>query len=48
MTYVGIILQGELIIADGTAVSKMSPLRPFIWRFPARPVAEYSIVAIII
>lgn len=42
MTYFGIIFQGELIITDGTAVSKMSPLRPFIWSFPAGPVAERS------
>lgn len=27
---------------DGTAVSKMSPLRAFIWSFPPKPVAEYS------
>lgn len=34
--------QGELIIVDGTAVSKMSPLRLFILEIPCQAVAEYS------
>ena len=42
MTYFVIILQGELIIVDGTAVSKMSPLRLFILEIPCQAVAEYS------
>lgn len=42
MTYFVIILQGELIIVDGTAVPKISPLRLFILEIPCQAVAEYS------